>query len=447
MAARFVCSSALTIGAKITFAGALLGGLLAACGPAEEADGDNGSGANTGGAVSGGSPSTGGEVGSGGLPSAGGTSSGGGTGGDGSPAGGSGGLDGGSGGEASGGTGGDVVGSGGATGGTGGDAGSGGATGGSGGGSNEVCPLPSSFSWTSSGSLAEPKSPAGQNFVSLKDFTIARAGDTYAVYATAFNRTSENWTGVFIGFSDWSEFGSAPQTWLGSRATVAPQIMYFSPKNIWVLTYQWGFQYATSTDPTDPTSWSQGKSLLTGNPTQGHGGTGPIDQTVICDDTTCYMFFAGDNGRIYRGSMPIGNFPAAFTNTTQIMQDTTANLFEGVEVYSVKGSDQYLMIVEAMGSGGRYFRAFTSTDLGGTFTPMPQASTENTPFAGKRNVTFNGNAWTNDISHGDIVRDDPSEKKVIDPCDLKFLYQGRNPAVGGEYGHLPYRPGLLTLVK
>ena len=45
--------------------------------------------------------------------------------------------------------------------------------------------------------------------------------DEYAIYATAFDSTA-SWTGVYIGFSDWSDLGSATQTWLGSRATVAP---------------------------------------------------------------------------------------------------------------------------------------------------------------------------------------------------------------------------------
>ena len=333
----------------------------------------------------------------------------------------------------------------GGVGGAGSDAGGVGGSGGSS-GSAATCPLPTSFRWTSSGPLAQPQSPPNHDFVSLKDFTIVKAGDAYAMYATAFDSTA-SWTGVYIGFSDFSELGAATQTWLGSRATVAPQLMYFTPKDIWVLTYQWGFQYATGKDPHDPDSWSRGSSLLTGNPTMGHGGTGPIDQTVICDSTHCYLFFAGDNGRIYRGSMPIENFPAAFTNSAQIMQDTTANLFEGIEVYSVEGSDEYLMIVEAMGSRGRYFRAFTADRLGGTFTAMPQASSQDTPFAGKANVTFDGAAWTNDISHGDLVREDPSEKKPIDPCNLRLLYQGRNPAINVEYGLLPYRPGLLTLAQ
>lgn len=316
-------------------------------------------------------------------------------------------------------------------------------------GEDIVCPLPDQFAWTSSGPLAEPQSPEGHDFVSLKDFTVVRWADRYLVYATAFDASSA-WTGVYFEFADWSDAADAEQTWLGPTplgGTVAPHLIYFTPKDIWVLTYQWGFKYATTDDPTDPTSWTSPQNLLNGDPTVGTGGTGPIDQTVICDDTDCYLFFAGDNGHIYRGSMPIDDFPGAFSNTASIMSDDVGDLFEGVEVYAIKGADQYLMIVEAWGSTGRIFRAFTADSLGGEFTAMPMASTSETPFAGLNNVTFEGDEWTHDISHGDVVRTDPSEKKLIDVCNLQFLYQGRDPNVNVDYGLLPYRPGLLTLVQ
>jgi hypothetical protein len=317
------------------------------------------------------------------------------------------------------------------------------------GGADVVCPLPEQFSWTSSGPLAEPQSPPDHDFVSLKDFTVVRWADRYLVYATAFDASS-SWTGVYFEFADWPEAADAQQTWLGPTslgAVVAPHLIYFTPKDTWVLTYQWGFKYATSDDPTDPGGWTSPQNLLIGDPTTGTGGTGPIDQTVICDDVDCYLFFAGDNGHIYRGSMPIDDFPGAFSNTVSIMSDDVGDLFEAVEVYAIEGADQYLMIVEAWGTTGRIFRAFTADSLDGEFTAMPMASSSEAPFAGLANVTFEGEAWTNDISHGDVVRTDPSEKKLIDVCNLQFLYQGRDPNVNVDYGLLPYRPGLLTLVR
>lgn len=307
-------------------------------------------------------------------------------------------------------------------------------------GDAQSCPFPTSFAWSSTGPLAEPQ---GLTRVSLKDFTIAKANDAFVVYGTVFDKQL-GWVGVNFNFRDWSALATAPQAIIAGGSlgsTTAPTLLYFTPKRVWVLAYQAPFQYATSTNPAEPSTWSLPQALLKDQPPPA------LDQALICDATDCFLFFAGDNGKIYRSQMPIAEFPSTFVGYQTILTDTQVNLYESVQVYSVKGTGQYLMLVEAVGAVGRYFRAFSAPNLRGTFTPLPGASTEQQPFAGHSNVTFAGPAWTKDVSHGDFVRLDPSETLPVDPCHLEFLYQGFDrTAPLTDYATIPWRPALLTRI-
>jgi hypothetical protein len=302
-----------------------------------------------------------------------------------------------------------------------------------------TCAFPTTFKWKDNGSAIA--SPSGNNWVSIKDFTNVTYNGKHYIYMSTHDQSNYG-SAAMAPFTNWSEAATATQTKMNT-STVAPELMYFTPKQKWILSYQWGakgkFSFMTSSDPTNANGWGSVGSLLDENITG--SGNNPIDQVPICDATTCYLFYAADNGKIYRASMAIGNFPGTFTGSTQILSDTQANLFEAVEVYTVKGTGKYLMIVECMGSS-RYFRAFSATSLGGTWTAISNATGENTPFAGRKNIS-NPPSWTSDVSHGDLVRTH-DETRTVDPCNLQLLYQGYSSSWSGDYDLKPYKMGLLT---
>jgi hypothetical protein len=311
-----------------------------------------------------------------------------------------------------------------------------------------TCDLPATFRWTSTQPILTPRPPQGRNFASIKDPTIVTYEGRHHVFATVFETTGGgggNWQSVYLNFTDFAEANSAPQIYMAdlpTGGTVAPQIFFFEPQNLWYLIFQWPGRYSTNPDINNPNGWSAPRPLLAGEPQNGDDGDdlGALDFWVICDDTDCHLFFSRDNGVLYRSKTPIGNFPN-FSGFETVMQEPTAGLlFEASNVYKVDGTNKYLLLVEA--TDPRYFRSWTSESLDGPWTAL--ADTQQNPFAGQANVDFDGAEWTDDISHGELIRSGFNQRMTINACNMQFLYQGRNPNVQVGYNLLPYNLGLLT---
>ncbi|MGW0707447.1 non-reducing end alpha-L-arabinofuranosidase family hydrolase [Streptomyces sp. NPDC002643] len=318
-------------------------------------------------------------------------------------------------------------------------------------------PLPTSFTWSSTGPLISPKPDATHPIVSVKDPSVFRYDNKWHVYATTAN-TSGAWSLAHTSFTDWSQAAAAPQTFLdtnpniGNRYAAAPQVFYFAPQKLWYMVYQTGPpSYSTTTDPGNPRSWSAPRTFMSTEPpivTQNKGNGQWLDFWTICDSTDCYLFFSDDNGHQYRSRTTLGEFPNGFRETAIVLSEPNRfDLWEASNVYRVGDSGTYLLLVEAFATKSdwrRYFRAWTADRLGGTWTPL--TADEANPFIRSNNVAFAAGvpAWTKDFSHGDLIRDGVDQTQRINPCRLQYLYQGVDPGAAGDYSQLPWRLALLT---
>ncbi|KAJ3121024.1 hypothetical protein HK098_004064 [Nowakowskiella sp. JEL0407] len=326
--------------------------------------------------------------------------------------------------------------------------------GGNTGGGNSAS-IPNKFSWTSSGVLINPKSDSSHKLASVKDPSIVYYNGKYHAFVTTAD-SNGNYNMAYLSFSDWSQADSAAFTYLdktpvGSGYKTAPQIFYHTPSQLWYLVYQTGSNamYNTNKDISNPQGWSTGKTFYSGMPqiVKNNIGKGNwLDFWVICDSSKCHLFSSDDNGHLYRSETSLNSFPSGFSQPVIVLSDSNPYaLFEASNIYSVKGTGKYLLVVEAIGSNGRYFRGWTSSSISGPFTPISGANSEATPFAGYNNVNFNGNVWTKSISSGGLIPDTYDQTMTISPCNMRFVIQGLSPtSTESNYNKQPWKIGMLT---
>jgi len=251
-------------------------------------------------------------------------------------------------------------------------------------------------------------------------------------------------------FEKWEDANRSRRTILkvsDSDYYCAGQVFYFSPHKKWYLVYQMGVPgakfmwvaYSTTTTIDDPSSWTQARPILDGSENDPRE-LGGLDYWIICDDRRAYLFLTSLNGKMWRLWTNLEEFPKGFDHCTLALE---AEIFEASHTYKLKAADKYLTIIEE--NGRRYYKAYVADRLDGEWTPV--ADTAERPFAGWRNVRpANGvEPWTDNISHGELIRDGYDQTLTVDPDDLRLLFQGMldKDKGGKNYGQFQWRLGIL----
>lgn len=305
--------------------------------------------------------------------------------------------------------------------------------------------------WEYSAPLISPEVREVEPSHAQKDPTVVYHEGKWHVFMTV--KLPDRSAIEHCSFKEWTEANVSKRTILPvseSDYYCAPQVFFFEPHRLWYLIYQMSVPgskmmwvaYSTTADIDDPQSWTQGKPLpgLDGGP-EDPRTVGGLDYWIICDDSRAYLFFTSLNGKMWRLSTTLEEFPSGFDGCEVALE---AEVFEASHTYRIKGVNQYVMLIEQ--DGQRYFKAFVADRLDGEWKPL--AATPESPFASHRNVrpAPGVEAWTDNISHGELVRDGIDQRLVIDPTNLRFVFQGllEKDKKGQKYGALEWRIGMLS---
>jgi hypothetical protein len=295
-------------------------------------------------------------------------------------------------------------------------------------------------SWTVDDPVVIHNQVPPYDYYSAKDPTIVRYKDNWLVFYTGANQ-SGGWQTCFTSAPTIAELKTAKRFFMKKIEEsyfCAPELFYFEPQNLWYLIYQDGTYsaaYSTSTDPSDPDSWSGPKSFKI-------TGTTGLDYYIICDDQYAYLYNTPEDEsghKLYMRKTTLENFPDKGWSSPTV---AASNVFEGSLVYHCLADNQYYLLAEEFqgGPGGRFYELFQSTSAGGPWTLV------NKTWASKSSLkTWNGTKWTNNVSHGEIIRSNFNQKcEIADINKVDFLIQGTNNT-SGDYQKITWDLGLIRI--
>jgi hypothetical protein len=306
--------------------------------------------------------------------------------------------------------------------------------------------------WEYSAPLITPEKRNSNPSRAQKDPTVVFYGGKWHVFMTV--KLPGKSAIEYCSFENWDHADKSKRTILkvsNSDYYCAPQVFYFTPHKKWYLIYQIGVPgadkmwvaFSTTADIAEPDSWTQAGAILDGGKDDPRK-VGGLDYWIICDNQRAYLFFTSLDGRMWRLWTHLADFPHGFDHCELALE---AKIFEASHTYKLKGMDKYLTIVEE--NGRRYYKAYLADRLDGEWTPL--ANTAERPFAGWKNIrpAPGVEPWTDNVSHGELIRDGFDQTLTVDPGNLRFVFQGMwdKDKSGKGYGQFQWRIGMLTPVK
>lgn len=311
--------------------------------------------------------------------------------------------------------------------------------------------LPQKFQWRASPPLLQGQRLAKDEVYAFKDPSVVFSEGRWHLFCTVRGRPRSHAIAYF-NFADWNKASQASPVVLPNHEGFfcAPQVFYFRPHQRWYLICQaadktWTPNYrpafATTTRLDDPASWSRLTPLDVNKPLQAKAW---LDFWIIADDQHAYLFFTSLDGKMWRARTPLDKFPQGWSEPVLALE---GDIFEASHTYKLRGTNQYLTLVEAQnGHGWRYYKAYVADKLDGLWKPL--AATRDHAFASLRNV-IQPIHWTDSISHGELLRAGVDERLEVDPKHLRFVFQGvlDRDRQGLPYGQIPWKLGLLELIN
>ncbi len=298
--------------------------------------------------------------------------------------------------------------------------------------------------WNVSAPVLLPGAQGSFDEIAVKDPTVVRHKGKWHIFYTACGRN-----GLSIGYvagSSWEELRTGPRAELKQLSgkavayAAAPQVFFFAPQRKWYLIYQtrdayYQPVYSTTENIDDPRSWTPPAALL-----DKQDAAKWIDFWVICDRDKAYLFFTRSHKDVMVMTTSKSEFPRGFRDMQPVFQP----VHEAVHVYRLRGeADPWIMLFETMDGRLRRFGLARSPSPAGPWKLV-------TPdFASGAQLKYPAEVqrWTDEVSHGELIRTGFDEYLEVDGSHLELLIQGLTAGRHkGDYAMLRWQLGLISMV-